>query len=143
MVVNLDMNRGALELGKLNHELNGLDLRKASFLALEFFRSRGRLRKIGPFDLVICDPPASQGESFTASRHWPKLIRSLSELIAPGGELLACLNAPDLGPAYLDDLFASEFPKAQRLSVRRLDDDFPEADPEAGVSLHLYRSPGT
>ena len=31
-VVNLDMNRGALELGKLNHRINHMDLRQASFL---------------------------------------------------------------------------------------------------------------
>jgi len=62
-VVNLDMNRGALELGKRNHQLNNIDLRKASFLPLEFFRSLSKLKKIGPFDLVICDPPASQGKS--------------------------------------------------------------------------------
>ncbi len=64
-VVNLDMNRGALELGRLNHRLNGLNLRRASFLPLEFFRSVCKLRKLGPFDLVICDPPAAQGNSFT------------------------------------------------------------------------------
>ena len=140
-VVNLDMNRGALALGRCNHELNALDLRRASFLALEFFRSRGRLRKLGPFDLVICDPPASQGASFTAARHWPKLVRSLPGLVASGGEVLACLNAPDLGPAYLEELFDSEFPAAEKLEIFRPGEDFPEADDDAGVTLHRYRVP--
>jgi len=138
-VVNLDMNRGALELGKLNHRLNELDTRRASFLALEFFRSRSKLRKLGPFDLVICDPPASQGNSFTAERHWPKLVRSLSGLLAPGGEVLACHNAPTLGPDYLDDLFAEHLPGGELLRRLLPGDDFPEADPEAGLSLHHYR----
>lgn len=142
-VVNLDMNRGALELGKLNHRLNAIDLRGASFMPLEFFRSVGRLRKLGPFDLVICDPPASQGKSFTALQHWPKLIRKLPDLVVPGGEILACLNAPDLGPDFLVRLFAEIIPETENLGVHRPGEDFPEAFPDCGVSLHHYRLPLT
>lgn len=142
-VVNLDMNRGALELGRLNHRLNGIDLRGAGFLPLEFFRSVGKLRKLGPFDLVICDPPASQGKSFTAETHWPKLLRRLPELVAPGGEVLACLNAPNLGPDYLDRLFAETVPRAENLGLYRPGEDFPEASPDCGLTLHLYRMPAS
>ncbi len=140
-VVNLDMNRGALELGKLNHRINDIDLRQASFLPLEFFRSLSKLRKIGPFDLVICDPPASQGKSFTAEQHWPKLVRNLPSLISPGGEILACLNAPALGPDYLDALFHKLVPGAEKLGLLTPGIDFPEVRAECGVSLHLYRLP--
>lgn len=138
-VVNLDMNRGALELGKLNHQLNGIDLRRASFLPLEFFRSLGRLRKLGPFDMVICDPPASQGKSFNAEQHWPKLVRSLPGLTSPGSEVLACLNSPRHGPAFLDELFAEHIPAAERIELLTPGEDFPESNAECGVSLHLYR----
>lgn len=140
-VVNLDMNRGALELGKRNHQLNNIDLRKASFLPLEFFRSLSKLKKIGPFDLVICDPPAAQGKSFTAEKHWPKLLRTLPKLVSSGGEVLACLNAPHLGPDYLDDLFAEIIPAAEKLGLFTPGEDFPEADLARGVTLHLYRLP--
>jgi len=140
-VVNLDMNRGALELGKLNHRLNDIELRRASFLPLELFRSLGRLRKLGPFDLVICDPPASQGKSFTAEQHWPKLVRSLPALTAPGGEVLACLNSPRHGPDFLDELFARYIPGVERLGLFTPGEDFPEADVSCGVTLHLYRLP--
>ena len=140
-VINLDMNRGALELGKLNHRLNDIELRRASFLPLELFRSLGRLRKLGPFDLVICDPPASQGKSFTAEQHWPKLVRSLPALAAPGGEVLACLNSPRHGPDYLDGLFAAHIPAAERLGLFTPGEDFPEAEVSGGVTLHLYRLP--
>jgi 23S rRNA (cytosine1962-C5)-methyltransferase len=138
-VVNLDMNRGALELGKLNHRINNIDLRQASFLPLEFFRSVSKLRKLGPFDLVICDPPASQGKSFTAEHHWPKLIRKLPDLVNTGGEILACLNAPDLGPDYLKELLKTHIPAAEELGLFTPGEDFPEAHREQGVSLHLYR----
>ncbi len=140
-VVNLDMNRGALELGKLNHRLNDLNLRRASFLPVEFFRSLCKLRRLGPFDLVICDPPASQGKSFTAERHWPKLVRSLPDLVASGGEILACLNDPNLGPEYLDQLLAETFPLAENLGLYRAGEDFPDAHPNGSVSIHHYRLP--
>jgi len=66
-VVNLDMNRGALALGEQNHRLNDLDLRKVSFLPIELFRSFSRLRKLAPFDLIVCDPPTDQGIIFWRS----------------------------------------------------------------------------
>ncbi len=100
------------------------------------------MRRLGPFDLVICDPPASQGKSFTAGRHWPKLVRSLPGLVAPGGEVLACLNAPTLGPDYIDRLFAQTIPGAENLGLHRPGVDFPEANPDCGLSLHHYRLPG-
>jgi 23S rRNA (cytosine1962-C5)-methyltransferase len=141
-VVNLDMNRGALELGKLNHRINDIDLRRASFLALELFRSFGRLRRLGPFDLVICDPPASQGKSFTAERHWPKLIRRLPELLSDGGEILACLNTPHLAPDFLDRQFNEACPAMELIGRYEPGPDFPEADPQRGVSLHHYKLGG-
>ncbi len=140
-VVNLDMNRGALELGKLNHRLNDINLRRASFLPLEFFRSIGKLRRLGPFDLVICDPPAAQGKNFTAERHWPKLVRSLPDLVDSGGEILASLNDPNLGPDYLDRLLAETFPLAENLGLYRPGEDFPDAHPDGSVSIHHYRLP--
>ncbi|HKJ05427.1 MAG TPA: class I SAM-dependent methyltransferase [Geopsychrobacteraceae bacterium] len=138
-VVNLDMNRGALELGRLNHQLNDLDLRKASFLPQELFRSFGKLRKLGPFDLIICDPPATQGKSFTAERHWQKLVRKLPELLKEGGEVFACLNAPHLPSSFLDDLFCVVNSGFSHINSFTPGGDFPEAVPDRGVFMSLYR----
>jgi 23S rRNA (cytosine1962-C5)-methyltransferase len=140
-VVNLDMNKGALELGRLNHRLNGIDTRKVSFLPLELFRSFGKLVRLGPFDLVICDPPATQGTSFTAERHWPKLLRRLPELLAPGAEFLACRNGPGLPSGLIENLVSELLPAAQLLSRHLPGEDFPEAQPEQGVCLFHYRIP--
>ena len=137
-VVNLDMNRGALDLGKLNHRLNNIDLRRASFLPMELFRSFGRLRRCGPFDLVICDPPASQGKSFTAERHWPKLIRRLPELLTAQGQILACLSTPTMTNSQLQELFAELLPTAQLVKSHAADSDFPEADSEQGTTVLNY-----
>jgi 23S rRNA (cytosine1962-C5)-methyltransferase len=138
-VVNVDMNRGALELGKINHQINGLDLRKTSFLSLEIFRSFSRLRKVSPFDLIICDPPADQGNSFKAQRDWPKLIRKIPPLLSAGGEMLLCMSSPYLSSSYMQQLITEYCPQAQLLQTIYSAEDFPEAVAERGLVLLYYR----
>jgi len=138
-VVNLDMNRGALDLGRINHQLNSQDLRAVSFLPHELFRSQSRLRRLGPFDLIVCDPPATQGKSFTAERHWPKLVRRLPELLNPGGEVLACLSAPHLPPRFLDDLVLASAPSLAKIGSYTAGAAFPEHYPQRGLNLALFR----
>lgn len=138
-VVNLDMNRGALDLGRLNHTINNIDLRRTSFLPMELFRSFGRLRRCGPFDLIVCDPPASQGKSFTAERHWPKLIRRLPELLTPHGELLACLSTPTMTITQLQQMFTELLPAAHLVERHIPNQDFPESDSERGTSVLHYQ----
>lgn len=93
-VVNVDMSKSALNQGKRNHRLNQLDSRQAMFLSHNVMKSMSAFRKHGPFDLIICDPPTYQPPSFEAARDYPKLIRRLPQILKPGGEILACLNAP-------------------------------------------------
>ncbi|MEA3361743.1 MAG: class I SAM-dependent methyltransferase [Thermodesulfobacteriota bacterium] len=138
-VVNLDMNRGALKLGKLNHRLNGLDIRKASFLPIELFRSFSRLRKLTPFDLIVCDPPTEQGGNFQAQRDWPKMIRKLPSLLSPGGEILACLSSPYLSPDEIQQLFVDLCPQAKLLQIINSGADFPEIDQPKGMNLLHYQ----
>ena len=136
--MNLDMNQGALDLGRSNHQINGLDLRKVSFLPMEIFRSFSRLRKLAPFDLVICDPPGEQGRSFQPQRHWPKLVRKLPELIKTGGEILICLSSPHLSPTYIQCLFTELHPQSKLLGVYYPDADFPENDKTKGLKILHY-----
>jgi len=138
-VVNLDMNRGALNLGRLNHQLNSLDLRKAGFLPMELFRSFSKLHKLAPFDLIICDPPADQGNSFQPQRDWPKLIRKLPALLSSGGEILICLSSPYLYPEYIQQLFSQFCPQAQLLNIVYSGDDFPELSMDKGLNLLHYK----
>lgn len=138
-VVNLDMNRGALELGRLNHHLNSLDLRQASFLPLELFRSFSRLRMLAPFDLIICDPPGMQGGSFQPQRDWPKLVRKLPELLRSGGEMLICLSSPHLSPDYLQQLFVEFCPRAKLIQIVSAGKDFPEAEQDKGLNILNYQ----
>jgi len=138
-VDNLDMNKRALSLGRENHLANGLDLRNASFLSLELFRSFSRLAKLGPYDLVICDPPASQGKSFQAKRDWPKILSRLPSLLKPGGEVLLCLSAPELGRTFLKQMVAGHCPAARLLCEFSGGADFRDTDEDKGVGVLHYR----
>jgi 23S rRNA (cytosine1962-C5)-methyltransferase len=101
-VTNLDMSHGALSIGQQNHQLNGLTA-GAGFLVHDIFTTWGKITRGGPYDLVIVDPPSYQKGSFVATKDYARLMRRLPDLLEPGGHALLCLNAPELGMAFLQD----------------------------------------
>ncbi|OQY34301.1 MAG: hypothetical protein B6241_05385 [Spirochaetaceae bacterium 4572_59] len=96
-VDNWDMNRNSLRIGKDNHDQNGFDVRakKSRYFAHDILKSLAKVRKNGPYDLIIMDPPPFQRTSFTYTRDYPKLIRRTEEWLKEGGACLFCLNASD------------------------------------------------
>jgi 23S rRNA (cytosine1962-C5)-methyltransferase len=108
-VVNLDMSQGALATGQQNHPLNGIHS-GAKFLAHDLFSSWGKVTRMGPYGLVIADPPSHQKGSFVANKDWPRLVRRLPDLLRPGGHALLCLNAPEIPEQFLRDVLATEAP---------------------------------
>lgn len=100
-VVNLDMAKSSLSRGRENHQLNHHDLRKITFLGHELFKSWGKIKKMGPYDLVIIDPPSFQKGSFALTKDYAKILRRLPELLPEGGDVLACVNAPDVAAHFL------------------------------------------
>jgi 23S rRNA (cytosine1962-C5)-methyltransferase len=108
-VVNMDMSHGALAIGQQNHRLNGIES-GASFMAHDIFNSWGKIRRVGPYDLIIADPPSYQKGSFVAAKDYARLMRRLPELLAPGGYALLCLNAPELGVEFLQDAMQEAAP---------------------------------
>jgi len=100
-VLNVDMSSAALNVGRENHRLNQHSLEQVRFEKLDIFKSFGRLKKRGPFDLLICDPPTLQKGSVDIARDYPKILRRLEQFMAPGATLLLCLNAPDLKRQFL------------------------------------------
>jgi len=140
-VVNVDMNGRLLDRGRRNHQLNDLDARQAVFLPHDVFKSFGRLRREGPYDLVIIDPPGYQPGSFSAERDWPKLLRRLPELMPDGGEVLAAVSAPELGRRFLLEQFGVYLPGARLVGEWTAGEDFPERDPDLGLHLLAYQLP--
>ena len=138
-VVNLDMSRGALNTGRDNHRLNQHPMQKVQFLGHDLFRSWGKLRREGPYDLIVIDPPSFQRGSFVASNDYKKVLRRLPDLTEVGSELLLCLNSPQLDSQFLLQLveeFCPEFSFVERIENPV---DFPDIDPEQALKVLLFK----
>ncbi len=136
-VVNVDMAAGALAIGQQNHQLSRLG--GARFLAHDLFKSWGKVKRMGPYDIVVADPPSYQKGSFVASKDYTRVVRRLPELLATGGQALLCLNAPELPSQFLLDLVASEAPGLA--FVQRLDNPavFADVDPDRALKVLLFQ----
>ncbi|MBR9729244.1 class I SAM-dependent methyltransferase [Shewanella intestini] len=99
-VVNMDMSKGALAIGKRNHLLNDFTT-GARFFGHDIFKSWGKLTKLGGYDLIVVDPPSNQKGSFVATKDYQRLLKRIPQLLNPKGEVLLCLNAPELGCDFL------------------------------------------
>jgi len=117
-VVNMDMAKGALNTGRVNHQLNNLDTKKVKFYPHNILKSFGRIKRDGPFDIIIIDPPTFQKGSFEATKDYQKIIKKLHEFASEDCTVLACLNAPQLDENYIINIFkefAPNFSFAKRL----------------------------
>jgi len=100
-VLNIDMSGPALSVGRENHRLNDQDLNHVRFEKINIFKSFGRFKKRGPFDILVCDPPTFQKGSVQIDRDYPKIMKRLDDFMADKSSLLMCLNSPDLTADYL------------------------------------------
>lgn len=116
LVINLDMAAGAMQQGRENHRLNfggGPQEKRAKFLVHDLFHSWGKVTRMGPYELVIMDPPSFQRGSFVASKDYPRLLRRLPDLLTDDGLALLCLNAPEIPEAFLREALAAEAPELE------------------------------
>ncbi len=138
-VLNVDMSRAALNVGRENHRLNDQALGHVKFEKLDIFKSFGRFKKRGPFDLLICDPPTFQKGSVEITKDYPKILRRLDQFMAPESSLLLCLNAPELDRNFLINYMEEIAPHY------RLEDEIkpPEVYQDAenkGLKILLFKS---
>ena len=86
------------------------------------------------------DPPSNQGSSFKIEKDYPKLIRRLASLMAPGAVILACINSPFHTSEYLDCLIKAELPNLKLEEVLYAPDEYRDIDKESGVKILFYSS---
>ncbi|MDQ1263891.1 MAG: rRNA (cytosine1962-C5)-methyltransferase [Campylobacterota bacterium] len=110
-VTNVDMSKSALSIGKANHHLNSVDAKGVSFLPYNILKSFSGIKKNGPYDFIIIDPPSFQKGSFDVKKDYAKIIKKLPELSTPECIVLACLNAPELDSNFLIELFSIYAPE--------------------------------
>lgn len=135
-VMNVDMAPGPLNVGVDNHLLNNQSLEDASFDKLNIFKSFGRLKRRGPWDLLICDPPTLQKGSVDIARDYAKILRRLPDMMNPNGELLLCLNDPTRGADWLRGELAEHAPQYTQVSTLPLPDVFHDAEGKGLTILH-------
>lgn len=135
MVVNVDLSSPALATGRHNHRINGLEQCSVFYLQENILKSWSRIRKHGPYDIVIFDPPSFQKGSFVATRDYQKLIRRIPQLCSPKADILACLNAPELESSFIETLFHQELEQPFALQRLAAHPDFSDVDPERALKL--------
>jgi len=138
-VVNIDLSSPSLSVGRKNHLRNGLQSDAVKYLKLDILSSWGRIKRLGPYDVVVIDPPSRQKGSFDAERDYPKIIRRLEEFVVEGGDILACLNAPHLSAEFLEANFSRLCPNAKLLGRLPATQGFEEKNPDSGLKLLHYR----
>lgn len=137
-VVNVDMSSAALNQGRANHMLNGLDKNRSQYVAEDILKSWSRIRKPGPYNLVILDPPSFQKGSFDSVKDYIKLVRRLPELMPLGGLVLSCLNNPDLNADFLMETFRTACPNAGFLYQLLSHTDFPDIESERQLKMLVF-----
>lgn len=137
-VVNLDMAKAALSRGRDNHHLNKHDLKKVSFLGHELFKSWGKVRKLGPYDLIIIDPPSFQKGSFALTKDYQKILRRLPELLTEAGQVVACVNDPSVSSQFLIDGMATEAPDLTFTERLENPPEFKDIEPEGGLKVLVF-----
>ena len=138
-VVNVDMAKGALTTGRENHHLNNLDTKKVKFMPYDILKSWSRIKKEGPYDIIIIDPPSLQKGSFAASKDYEKIIKRLNELSAEKCTVLSCLNAPELDTYFIKNIFnefAKEFTYERRIENL---ETFEAIDEEKSLKNLIFR----
>ena len=108
-VVQADLSRKFLNVGKTSYTLNGFPINKKDFQTGDFWSHINRLKRANErFDCIFLDPPffasTSKGK-VDLSQNSEKLINKVRPLIEDGGYLVAINNALFLsGAEYMQTL---------------------------------------
>jgi 23S rRNA (cytosine1962-C5)-methyltransferase len=138
-IVNVDMSRPALTRGRANHRHNQQPTDNIIFLQENILKSWGRIKKHGPYDVIIFDPPSFQKGSFIAERDYQKLVRRIPELAADKCDILACLNAPEVPRKFIEDRFSEVDVNCTLVSALAGSSDFPDTSPDLALKLLHYQ----
>ena len=96
-VVQGDLNKRFLNVGKTSYTLNGFKINKKEFVSADFFPHMTRLnREKALFDCVFLDPPFfadSRNGKVDLAQNVTRLINKVRPLVRDGGRIVAINNA--------------------------------------------------
>lgn len=138
-VVNVDLSKASLAKGRENHRLNQQSTEHVIFQGVDIFKSYSRLKKYGPYELLIADPPSFQKGSVNIQRDYGKIIRRIPQLVKPEGLVMLCLNSPDLDEQFLFDTVQTECADCQ--FIERVDPPkvYREAHHGKGLKVLIFK----
>lgn len=137
-VVNVDMAKGSLNKGRENHRVNGHDTNKVSFLGHDIFKSWGKIKKAGPYELIVIDPPSFQKGSFALTKDYKKILRRLPELLTENGQVLACVNSPAVSPDFLINSMKEEAPLIKHSARLNNPPEFLDINPDNSLKAMVF-----
>ena len=137
-VINIDMAQGPLKIGQRNHQLNKFDA-GARFMAHDIFKTWGKIRKLGPYGIIVVDPPTFQKGSFIAKKDYIKILRRLPSFLEPDGLVLLCLNAPELDTEFLKGQVAEAAPELEFVERLENPSSFASKDLEKALKVLVYK----
>jgi len=100
--VNVDISGKILDKGRENYRLNGLELKQG-----EFFKGSSQeylewcIKKGNKFGGIVLDPPSfarNKGKVFSVKTDFQTLVEGASQILLPGGFLLASSNFSSFTP---------------------------------------------
>jgi len=138
-VVNFDTSKAALAKGRENHRLNQQNTQQVIFEGVDIFKSFSRIKKHGPYDLLICDPPSYQKGSVDIKRDYKKIVSRIPLFMKKNSLILLCLNSPELGDDFLTELVSVQCPACQFVTKINPPAIFKDAIAGRGLKVHIYR----
>jgi 23S rRNA (cytosine1962-C5)-methyltransferase len=138
-VVNVDMSKPSIKWGEKNHLHNNQDLRSVRSVPHNVFRSWGRIKKMGPYQTIIIDPPSRQRGSFDAEKNYATVLKKLPHLAAPGADIIATINSPYLGPDFLINLMDRYGPKCTSARDILPSPEFEDKFPDKALKIVRFR----
>ncbi|GJM13679.1 MAG: methyltransferase [Pseudohongiella sp.] len=140
-VTNVDMSKPSIKWGEENHALNEQDLRCVKSIPHNLFKSWGRIKQFGRYDIVIIDPPTRQRGSFDAAKNYAAVMKKLKSLCLPNAKVIATLNSPFQSADYLVELFGKHNPGGSYLGEMAVASEFEDKYPERGLNICLFEMP--
>jgi len=134
-VVNIDMASGALKTAQRNHQFNQCSDGKASFYKRDILKSAQQFSRMGPYDLIIIDPPPYQRKSFTGWADYQKLLTRCEKSLNEQGKILACLNNPQVRMNEFIKNIHELLPSARLLEKIDSSPEIKEQDENKGLKI--------
>ncbi len=137
-VVNIDMGKNSLSIGRQNHHINVLETKNVKFLPHNILKSFGRIKSESPFDIIIIDPPSFQKGSFVATNDYVKIVKRLDSFSNKGSLIVACLNDPFLTSSYLKEIFKEFAPDFKFIKRIENPKEFVSNSDENGLKVLIF-----